>query len=53
VLGVRDGVGPFEGGWGAAGTSTMRDEVGVGGKAGAGLASRLLDAAAEGAVPPR
>lgn len=51
VLGVGDGVGPFEG---TSGASIVCDEVGVEGRAavvGAGLASRLDTVGV--AVPPR
>lgn len=57
VLGVGDGVGPFEGGRGAAGASSVCDKgvvaSGAAGR-GAGLASRLDALALAGAaVPPR
>lgn len=57
VLGVGDGVGPFEGGIGAAGASSVCDKGVVASGAagsGAGLASRLdALALARVAVPPR
>lgn len=56
VLGVGDGVGPFEGGWGAAGASTVRDGEGSATSGGVVLVSRVAVPAlafAGVAVPPR